>query len=106
MVQRRLLTFSLLAAATVLPSQSQILNQNLVQNPGAENGSAAKNVTDPQVSNIPGWKTTGGFSVGNYGGGDFLSDGDFAPVAHGSNLFYGGPGNQRSTAVQTIDLSG
>ena len=59
MVQRRLWTFSVLAAAFVLPSHSQILNQNLVQNPGAESGPAAQNFTDAQVSSIPGWTTTG-----------------------------------------------
>jgi hypothetical protein len=74
MIRRRLSTFSLVAAALVLPSYSQILNQNLVQNPGGESGSAAKNFTDPQVASIPGWTTTGGFSVGVYGGGDFLSN--------------------------------
>ena len=36
MVQRRLWIFSVLAAVLVLPSTSQILNQNLVQIPGAE----------------------------------------------------------------------
>jgi uncharacterized protein (TIGR03437 family) len=97
-----------LVAATVLPSQSQILNKNLVQNPGAEDGSAAAhNFTDPQVI-PPSWTTTGGFSVAAYGGGDFLSTSTTAyiPVDHGARFFYGGPGNQRSTATQTIDLSG
>ena len=76
MVQRRLWIFSVLAAVLVLPSHSQILNQNLVQNPGAESGPAAQNFTDAQVTSIPGWQTMGGFSVGVYGGGDFLSSED------------------------------
>ena len=59
------------------------------------------------MTSIPGWQTMGGFSVGVYGGGDFLSSEDsIIPVSHGLNFCYGGPGNQRSTAVQTIDLSG
>jgi hypothetical protein len=103
---RRLLLLALLAIALVLPSQSQIFNRNLVQNPGAEDGAAAQNFTDPQVSSIPGWTTTGGFSVAAYGGGDFLNARDYVPVDRGLKFFYGGPGNQRSTAVQTIDLSG
>jgi uncharacterized protein (TIGR03437 family) len=103
----RVYTFSVLAAALVLPSYSQILNQNLVQNPGAESGPAAQHFTDAQVASIPGWTTNGGFSVGVYDGGDFFSSNqDHIPVNHGLNFFYGGPGNQRSTAVQTIDLSG
>jgi len=103
---RRFFAISVLAAAAVLPSQSQVLNQNLIQNPGAEDGPAANNFTDPQVASIKNWTTTGGFSVAAYGGGDFLRTGDYIPVDHGSKFFYGGPGNQRSTAVQTIDLSG
>ena len=102
---RRLLSIALLATAIVLPSHSQILNQNLVQNPGAEIGPAANNFTDPQVASIPSWTTTGGFSVALYGGGDFLGPRDFIPLDHGSKFFYGGPGSQRSTAVQTVDLS-
>jgi uncharacterized protein (TIGR03437 family) len=102
----RLLLLALLAIALVLPSQSQIFNRNLVQNPGAEDGPAAQNFTDPQVSSIPGWTTTGGFSVAAYGGGDFLNARDYVPVDRGLKFFYGGPGNQRATAVETIDLSG
>jgi uncharacterized protein (TIGR03437 family) len=102
----RLLSTAVLAAALASPAQSQTLNRNLVQNPGAEDGPAAQSFTDPQVSGIPGWTTTGGFSVAAYGGGDFLNTGDYLPVGHGAKFFYGGPGNQRSTAVQTIDLSG
>lgn len=103
---RRPLALVALAAAALLPSPAQILNQNLVQNPGAEDGPAASNFTDPQVTSIKGWTTTGGFSVGTYGGGDFLNADDYVPVDHGSKFFYGGPGNQRSTAVQSIDLTG
>ena len=59
------------------------------------------------MNSIPGWTTTGGFSVAAYDGGDFLSSPTTTfPLNHGSKFFYGGPGNQRSTAVQTIDLSG
>jgi hypothetical protein len=58
---RRFFAISVLAAAAVLPSQSQILNQNLVQNPGAEDGPAANNFTDLQVASIKNWTTTGGF---------------------------------------------
>jgi uncharacterized protein (TIGR03437 family) len=87
------------------PVHAQILNKNLVVNGDAESGSAANNATDPQISSIPGWTITGGFSVGKYNGGNFPSDGDYLPVARGKQLFYGGPGTKASTAVQTIDIS-
>ena len=92
-MSHRLLSLALFTTAIVLPSPSQVLNQNLVQNPGAEDGpSAALNFTDAQVI-PPSWTTTGGFSVAAYDGGDLLStSGDFIPLAHGKRFFYGGPG--------------
>src|SRR3569832_383710 len=88
-----------------LPANSQILNLNLIVNGDAESGSAVQNATDAKVASVPNWTTTGGFSVGVYGGGDFLSTTDYGPVSRGSKFFYGGPGTQRSTAVQTVDLT-
>lgn len=38
-------------------------------------------------------------------GGEFLSNGDFGPVNRGKQFFHGGPGDKKSTAVQTVDLS-
>ena len=105
---RRVFSFAMLAAALVLPSHAQILNKNLVLNPGAEDGpSAAKSSSDSQVI-PPSWTTTGGFSVATYGSGDFLGTNSSAyiPVDHGARFFYGGPGGKHSTATQTIDLSG
>ena len=100
----RILTLLLTAASSSLHSQA--LNRNLVLNGDAEAcPTAAQNATDPQVTNIPNWTTTGGFSVGAYGGGSFLSTSDYLPVSHGSKFFYGGPGSKLSTAVQTVDLS-
>jgi uncharacterized protein (TIGR03437 family) len=84
---------------------SQNLNKNLIVNGDAEAGSAVQNATDPQVSSVPGWTVTGGFSVGKYNGGNFPSDGDYLPVVQGKQFFYGGPGSKLSTAVQTVDLS-
>ena len=91
----------------VTPSvYSQILNRNLVVNGDAESCPvAAQNATDPQVTGIPSWTITGGFSVGSYGGGNFPAGSDYVPVNHGSKFFYGGPGSKLSTAVQTVDLS-
>src|SRR5450432_1979902 len=97
---------ALLIAALAIPSHAQNLNRNLVVNGDAETGAAAASATDSPVNSIPGWTTTGGFSVGGYDGSNFLSMSDYGPVDRGHKLFYGGPGNQRSTAVQAIDLSG
>ncbi len=44
--------------------QAQTLNKNLLTNPGAEDGGAVTHHSDPTVAGIPGWTTTGGFSVG------------------------------------------
>jgi uncharacterized protein (TIGR03437 family) len=98
----RLLLFLLLFSALL---HSQILNKNLIVNGDAEAGPAAQNATEPQVSSVPGWTLTGGFSVGTYGGGNFPATGDYLPVVRGSKFFYGGPGNKPSTALQMVDLS-
>ena len=98
----RLLPLVLMAAAA-LPAQ--ILNRNLVVNGDAESGVGARNATDAKVA-PPNWTTTGGFSIGTYGGGDFPATGDYGPANRGRQLFYGGPGSQRSTATQTVDLTG
>ncbi|MEO8659187.1 MAG: IPT/TIG domain-containing protein [Bryobacteraceae bacterium] len=102
----RLGTISLLVTAMGSSCFSQVLNRNLVVNGDAEQGSAAQNATDAQVASIPGWTTSGGFSVGSYGGGSFLVAGDYGPVNRGTKFFYGGPGEARASAVQTIDVSG
>ncbi len=96
----------LLVTAAAFPGQSQILNKNLVVNGDAEAGSSQPNASDPKVASIPSWTTTGGFSVGTYGGGDFVQPDDFGPVDRGQHFFFAGQGNQESTAVQTVDLTG
>jgi uncharacterized protein (TIGR03437 family) len=87
------------------PLHSQILNKNLIVNGDAEAGPAVQNATDAQVSSVPGWTITGGFSAGKYNGGNFPADGDYLPVVRGKQFFYGGPGTKTSTAVQVVDLS-
>lgn len=96
---------SLLFSTFLISAFPQTLNTNLVVNGGAESGPAAGNATDPQVSSIPGWTPSGGFSVGTYDGGNFLSASSYGPMSRGKKMFYGGPGNKRSTGVQTIDLT-
>src|SRR5690242_10747060 len=99
----RILPLVLLAAAAT-PAHAQILNRNLVVNGDAETGAGVRNASDAQVA-PPGWTTTGGFSIGTYGGGDFPATGDYGPANRGRQFFYGGPGSQRSTATQTVDLT-
>src|SRR5215469_2412183 len=94
----------ILLAAVALPLPAQILNKNLILNGDAEAGPAVKEPTAAKVSSIPNWTTTGGFSVGTYGENGFLSSDEYGCANRGKQLFYGGPGSQRSTAVQTVDL--
>jgi uncharacterized protein (TIGR03437 family) len=88
-----------------LPANAQILSKNLIVNGDAESGAAVQNATDAKVSSVPNWTTTSGFSVGVYGGGNFPAVNDYGPSVRGAKFFYGGPGQQRSTAVQTVDLT-
>jgi uncharacterized protein (TIGR03437 family) len=101
--ENRWLAVLLLAAA--LPASGQIYNRNLIVNGDAEAGPAARTTSDAQIANVPSWTVSGSFSVGTYGGDGFLQAGDFGPVNRGKQMFWGGPGNKRSTAVQTVDLS-
>src|SRR5437588_12871716 len=87
----RLAPMLLLVAAAAWPLQSQTLNRNLIANPGAEDSLGVRNASDAAV-NVSNWTTTGGFSVGTYDGGDFLSSSDFGPVSRGKQLFYAGSG--------------
>jgi uncharacterized protein (TIGR03437 family) len=105
--RRRVAAFACpwILALAALPVNGQILNQNLILNGGAESGPAVQNATDAKVSSVPNWTTAAGFSVGAYGGGNFPAVNDYGPVNRGSKFFYGGPGQQRSTAVQTVDLT-
>lgn len=103
---RGLFPVVILGVCGVISAQPQTLNQNLVVNGGAEAGTAAQTPTDAQIKTIPGWTVTGSFSVGLYDRSGFLSASDLGPVARGAQLFYGGPSSQKSSAFQTIDLSG
>ena len=101
-----MLAFGVLATALALAAVPQ---GNLLANPGAEAGQASQSgeTTVP----IPGWTTTGAFTVVPYGGGgapDFFT---FPPpsesqrIGSGKNFFAGGFRTGTSTATQTIDVS-
>jgi PEP-CTERM motif len=86
------------------------LTQNAIVNPGAESaaGSVSGNDVPPTVT-IPGWSTSGSFTVVQYGPDNSEintnPDAEFPGVDFGSNFFAGGPGSALSTAWQTIDVS-
>jgi uncharacterized protein (TIGR03437 family) len=94
-----------LLIAAAFPAQAQIYSRNLIANGDAEAGPAARTTSDAQVTNVPSWTISGSLSVGTYGGDGFLETGAYGPVNRGKQMFWGGPGNKRSTAVQTVDLS-
>jgi hypothetical protein len=82
------------------------LATNLLVNPGAEAG--AGTIDGMQVLLVPGWTTSGNFTVANYGAptstGAQLGLSDPGPADRGTNFFVGGPDNSSSSAAQVIDL--
>lgn len=77
---------------------------NLITNPGADEGGAAP--TGYEVVPVPGWTTTGEFTVVSYAtGGGFPTAADPGPPDRGPNFFAGGPSGQSNSASQVIDVS-
>lgn len=72
---------------------------SLVQNGGAEQGAGS---TDGSVVAVPGWTTTGSFTVVRYGSPGFPAA---AHPGQGANFFAAGS-QASSTATQEIDLGG
>jgi len=87
---------------TLATSPDSVLGSNLIANPGAEAGVAAK--TNATALNIPGWSTTGGASVAAYGGAGWIQASDPGPADRGVNVFKGGP--SEATIYQDLDVSG
>jgi hypothetical protein len=80
-----------------------VLGTNAIVNPGAEGGPGSADGNTVEL-NVPGWTTSGNFTVVAYG----PANGEInnAPSAgFGNNFFAGGPGNASSFAEQTIDVS-
>jgi hypothetical protein len=101
--QSRLLLIAILAAFTLVGSATARRGEgpNLVSNPGAEAGAAAKD--DQSVVPPAGWTTTGSFTAVSYGVSGLPSAGEVP--ADGADLFAGGPGSSLSTASQTVKVS-
>ena len=96
---------ALLVCAAVLPAEAQDLyDRNLVVNGGAEAGPAVPS-PEQSVSNLPGWRAYGGFTVTTYNP-DGITMGDDGPADRGKQLFIGGRNAGRSYAEQVIALNG
>jgi len=82
-----------------------IFGTNLILNGDAEAGPGSP--TAEKVETVPGWITTGNFTVIQYdGSGDAALKSDSpGPSDRGKNFFAGGPSNESSGAVQAIDVS-
>jgi hypothetical protein len=102
----------LAAAAVAAGTASTLPTGNLLQNPGAEAGTASEG-SGPPVA-IPGWTTTtikgedsanAGFTVVRYGATSFPDPALAAAIQGGSNFFTGGDATAVSSASQNVDVS-
>jgi uncharacterized protein (TIGR03437 family) len=85
------------APATALFNTNIIVNGNADAPTGATGSDFALDT--------PGWVRSANFTIEPYAANDDLSATDPGPSDRGANYFYGGPGNEQSTATQDIDLS-
>lgn len=107
MVKSSVLCPVLLLVAAGIPhsaSAQSFFGQNLLVNPGAEDGDAAS-ASAPLARPIPGWIPTGNFTVESYGApGGFPLLSDPGSPNRGAKFFSGGPDNTISGATQTIQV--
>ena len=75
---------------------------NLVMNPGAE---ASPGSASGDVVAILSWDSFDSFTAVQYGVADFPDTAQSNRISGGSNFFSGGPNNDFSDALQTIDIS-
>jgi hypothetical protein len=80
-----------------------LFNTNLIVNGGAEAGTGS--VSGNDVLPVPGWTTTNGFTVTQYGSASEVPIDVPGPANRGTNFFAGGPNTALSSAYQVIDLS-
>ena len=94
------LVLSALAGSS--PARAQ-LGSNLIVNGNAEVGAGSLSGND--IEAVPGFTTTGAFTVVQYAaGGGFPVATDPGPADRGLNFFAGGPNNASSSAAQLISL--
>lgn len=112
------LAFTLLISS---PIYAATFGTNLIINGDAEEGQGDPigNAVGSDIPTIPGWTTTGSFSVLNYGATGFSFTNPLGnvvnvtvpgtdvpgPSARGANLFFGGANRASSSASQLIDIS-
>ena len=93
-------------ATAAPPADLPSAGRNLIVNGDAE----AAPGTDGQTvaPTVPGWTRTGEYTAVAYdtrGSGNYPTPKDPGPQDRGRNFFSGGPDGERSSAVQTIDVS-
>ena len=97
----------LFLSARVYAAPIDILGFNLITNGDAESGISS--ATGTEVVPVPGWNTSGNFTVTSYGAvitsGAFPALGSPGPSDRGSNFFSGGASNNYSYATQLLDIS-
>jgi uncharacterized protein (TIGR03437 family) len=99
---RKCLTiFGLLVAAW--PADAQLWDKNLVVNGDAEQGTGVTSTGAAVVASIPGWTTTGNFTLCQFVNG--MPTDKRQMVTATKQYFAGGPKGGAATAKQTIDLS-
>jgi uncharacterized protein (TIGR03437 family) len=84
-------------------SSNALFNTNVIVN---GTGDAPTGSTGSDFAlDTPGWVRSANFTIEPYAAMDDLSPTDPGPADRGANYFYGGPGNELSTATQDVDLS-
>ncbi|MEI8036864.1 MAG: hypothetical protein WCJ14_00600 [Verrucomicrobiota bacterium] len=85
-----------------LPPPAVSLDTNLLANPDAELGSGSVNGTT--VVSVPGWTTTGNFTIAQYGQSSDVLPGNPGPPNRGANYFFGGYTTSPTSASQELDV--
>lgn len=98
----KLVIYIALATLSTIYANQIVLTQNAIVNPGAEAGPGSGNGNDIEPI-IPGWTTTGNFTVVAYGSSNEIATS--GGPQFGDNFFAGGPSNASSSATQTLDVS-
>src|SRR5664279_3388854 len=88
--------------AVARPAGAQPWDKNLVVNGDAERGTGVTTRTAAVVKDIPGWTTTGNFTLVQYGS---ISADHRYMASEGKQSFAGGPNGGAATGKQTIDLA-
>lgn len=87
--------------STIPEVPGSVYFQNLIANPGAENGPVGEGAEI--AVDVPGWARAHGASVAAYGGSTWIGPSDPGPTARGSKLFHGGLAD--SGFYQYVDVS-